>query len=160
MNNSTNEVSLSPPAGMSSGSEAKGAKGDSQAKSDGSDGTSSYSIDFWDTAGQEVFTALHPSYYYATSCCILCFDVTRKITYTHLTDWYNEYNSYCSRSSATSSSGNALPPCILVANKIDVDYHVSFCWHAQCVQHSAVCGVADSYCDVLWDCGVGYKKGV
>lgn len=78
----------------------------------------SFSIDYWDTAGQEVFTALHPSYYYGTSCCILCFDVTRKITYTHLTDWYNEYNSYCSKS-------GSLPPVILVANKIDVDYNVT-----------------------------------
>ncbi len=79
-------------------------------------------MNLWDTAGQEAFSALHPSYYYGTSCCILCFDVTRKITYTHLTDWYNEYNSYCSNSSA---GGSSLPPCILAANKIDVDYNVS-----------------------------------
>lgn len=82
----------------------------------------SYSIDYWDTAGQEVFTALHPSYYYATTACILCFDVTRKLTYTHLNDWYNEYNSYCSKSTGGETS---LPPCILVANKIDVDYNVT-----------------------------------
>ena len=39
-------------------------------------------------------------------------------------DRYNEYNSYCSRS-AGSGDSTVCPPCILVANKIDVDYNVS-----------------------------------
>lgn len=69
-------------------------------------------LDFWDTAGQESFNRMHPSYYYRAHCCILgkgiampatwrdtigtdslyvaVFDVTRKITYQHLTDWYSE----------------------------------------------------------------------
>lgn len=33
---------------------------------------------------------MHPSYYYRAHCCILVFDVTRKITYQHLADWYSE----------------------------------------------------------------------
>ena len=71
-------------------------------------------IDFWDTAGQETFSCMHPSYYYRAHCCIMTFDVTRKMTYQHLTDWYKELREYCEDI-----------PCILVANKIDVDYNVT-----------------------------------
>ena len=57
---------------------------------------------------------MHPSYYYRSHCCILVFDVTRKITYQHLSDWYKELREHCENI-----------PCVLVANKIDVDYNVS-----------------------------------
>lgn len=56
---------------------------------------------------------MHPSYYYQAHCCILVFDVTRKLTYQHLNDWYNELREYCPDI-----------PVILVANKIDIDYNV------------------------------------
>eukprot|EP00744_Colponema_vietnamica_P010563 GILI01014915.1.p1 GENE.GILI01014915.1~~GILI01014915.1.p1 ORF type:complete len:227 (+),score=43.34 GILI01014915.1:30-683(+) len=73
-----------------------------------------YHIDFWDTAGQEKFNSLHPSYYFDANACILCFDVTRKVTYKNLQTWYEEMRSHC-----------PYIPCILVANKIDVDYKVT-----------------------------------
>ena len=38
-------------------------------------------IDIWDTAGQEAFDTLHPSYYFKAHVCVLVFDATRKITY-------------------------------------------------------------------------------
>ena len=41
-------------------------------------------IDLWDTAGQDRFNSLHPSYYFRAHACILCFDITRKITYKNL----------------------------------------------------------------------------
>ncbi|KAK7241052.1 proteasome-interacting thioredoxin [Aureococcus anophagefferens] len=41
----------------------------------------------WDTAGQERFNKMHPAYYHRAHACILCFDVTRKATYQHLSDW-------------------------------------------------------------------------
>lgn len=74
----------------------------------------SLTVDFWDTAGQESFNRMHPSYYYRAHCCILVFDVTRKATYQHLADWYKELREYCDGI-----------PCVLVANKIDVDYNVT-----------------------------------
>lgn len=70
--------------------------------------------DFWDTAGQERFSSMHPSYYYRAHACVLVFDVTRKTTYKNLTDWYGELRQYCEGI-----------PCLLVANKIDVDYNVN-----------------------------------
>lgn len=78
------------------------------------DGGKTTVIDFWDTAGQEAFNKMHPSYYYRAHCCILVFDVTRKITYQHLSDWYKELREHCENI-----------PCVLVANKIDVDYNVT-----------------------------------
>jgi Rab-like protein 2 len=47
-------------------------------------------VDFWDTAGQEQFNSLHGSYYHGAHCCILVFDITRKITYKNLSVWYDE----------------------------------------------------------------------
>ena len=66
--------------------------------------------DIWDTAGQESFKKLHPSYYYGAHACIMVFDATRKVTYDNLTIWYNEMR-------------NHIPhvPCIVIANKIDLD---------------------------------------
>ena len=71
-------------------------------------------VDIWDTAGQECFERLHPSYFFGAHACILVFDVTRKITYMNLKKWYQEMRSFCPDI-----------PCILLANKIDVDLEVT-----------------------------------
>mmetsp|Transcript_27879 Transcript_27879/g.70485 ORF Transcript_27879/g.70485 Transcript_27879/m.70485 type:complete len:228 (-) Transcript_27879:308-991(-) len=70
-----------------------------------------FRIDFWDTAGQEQFSNLHPSYYYEAHCCILAFDVTRKITYKNLEKWYENLRHGVMRDI----------PIICIANKIDFD---------------------------------------
>ena len=57
---------------------------------------------------------MHPAYYHRAHACILCFDVTRKATYQHLGAWYDEMRDACENI-----------PCILVANKIDIDYQVT-----------------------------------
>jgi len=71
-------------------------------------------VDFWDTAGQERFASTHPSYYHRAHACILVFDVTRKVTYTNLSQWFKELQQY-----------RKGIPVIVVANKIDVDYKVT-----------------------------------
>nr|BAJ21350.1 Rab-family small GTPase RabX32 [Tetrahymena thermophila] len=73
-----------------------------------------YKIDIWDTAGQEQFQTLHASYYFQANCCILVFDITRKITYLNLKKWYTEMREHCPDI-----------PCILIANKIDADRNVT-----------------------------------
>jgi len=77
-------------------------------------GNEKVTIDFWDTAGQEHFKSMHPSYYHQAHACILVFDVTRKITYKNLTDWYKELREF-----------RPEIPCFCAANKIDVDYKVT-----------------------------------
>ena len=38
-------------------------------------------IDIWDTAGQEAYDNIHPTYYFEANSALLVFDTTRKITY-------------------------------------------------------------------------------
>eukprot|EP01112_Ceratiomyxa_fruticulosa_P001060 TRINITY_DN1102_c0_g4_i2.p1 TRINITY_DN1102_c0_g4~~TRINITY_DN1102_c0_g4_i2.p1 ORF type:complete len:191 (+),score=37.38 TRINITY_DN1102_c0_g4_i2:161-733(+) len=71
-------------------------------------------VDIWDTAGQERFNNMHPAYYSRAHACILVFDITRKITYKNLTEWYKELQE-----------NRKGIPTIVVANKIDVDYSVT-----------------------------------
>mmetsp|Transcript_43669 Transcript_43669/g.100774 ORF Transcript_43669/g.100774 Transcript_43669/m.100774 type:complete len:247 (+) Transcript_43669:60-800(+) len=73
-------------------------------------GDRTWTIDFWDTAGQEQFSNLHASYYFQAHACILAFDVTRKVTYKNLERWYKELRAHCPDI-----------PVICVANKVDVD---------------------------------------
>ena len=53
-----------------------------------------YPIDFWDTAGQETFNKMHPSYYDRADCCILVCDATRVLTYQNFKKWYSELSQY------------------------------------------------------------------
>lgn len=65
-------------------------------------------VELWDTAGQEVFKSMHPSYYHDAHCCILVFDATRKITYKNLPNWLNELKEF-----------HPNIPVLCAANKID-----------------------------------------
>jgi len=73
-----------------------------------------WTIDFWDTAGQEVYQKLHPSFYFGADSAILVFDVMRKQTYKNLETWYTELRDMC-----------PFIPVICVANKIDLDSTVT-----------------------------------
>jgi Rab-like protein 2 len=85
-----------------------------KAVNNGKDGNNSTAIvDFWDTAGREKFNSVHSAYYYQANACILVFDVTRKESYVNLENWYLDLRKYCPNI-----------PCIVVANKVDVDYMV------------------------------------
>jgi Rab-like protein 2 len=77
------------------------------------DGTN-VKTEIWDTAGQERFNVLHSSYYWNADVCLLVFDITRKQTYVNLKKWYSELRQHCESI-----------PCILVANKVDIDYSVT-----------------------------------
>ncbi|KAJ3354512.1 Rab-like protein 2A [Allomyces javanicus] len=66
-------------------------------------------IDFYDTAGQERFASMHASYYYGAHACLLCFDLTRKVTYKNLENWYRELRQYRPKI-----------PVLILANKVDV----------------------------------------
>ncbi|XP_035210280.1 rab-like protein 2A isoform X2 [Stegodyphus dumicola] len=71
-------------------------------------------VDIWDTAGQEKFNNLHPSYYHDAHACIMVFDSTRKPTYKSLTRWYTELREY-----------RPEIPCLCAANKIDANPSVT-----------------------------------
>ncbi|GLH12361.1 hypothetical protein R5R35_011704 [Gryllus longicercus] len=76
--------------------------------------TDSVVVDFWDTAGQEMFQSMHPSYYHQAHACIMVFDATRKITYKNLSNWYQELKQY-----------RPHIPVFCAANKIDANMDVT-----------------------------------
>uniref|UniRef100_M1D2E7 AtRab GTP-binding protein n=1 Tax=Solanum tuberosum TaxID=4113 RepID=M1D2E7_SOLTU len=70
-------------------------------------------LTIWDTAGQERFGALTSSYYRGAHGIILVYDVTRRETFTNLSEtWAKDIKSYSTN-----------PECIkmLVGNKVDRD---------------------------------------
>ena len=71
-------------------------------------------VDIWDTGGQERFNSMHPSYYHGSHACILVFDTERKLTYRNLGGWYREMREH-----------RPDIPCLVVANKIDIDMKVT-----------------------------------
>ncbi|XP_071690634.1 ras-related protein RABC2a-like [Rutidosis leptorrhynchoides] len=76
-------------------------------------GAKSVKLTIWDTAGQERFRTLTSSYYRGAQGIILVYDVTRRETFTNLSDiWAKEIDLYSTN-----------PDCIkmLVGNKVDKD---------------------------------------
>ena len=65
---------------------------------------------FQDTAGQERFRTLTPSYYRDAQGAILVYDVTNKQTFNKLETWLNELDTYSTKSNIVK---------MLVGNKID-----------------------------------------
>ncbi|XP_047308380.1 ras-related protein RABC2a-like [Impatiens glandulifera] len=68
-------------------------------------------LTIWDTAGQERFRTLTSSYYRATQGIVLVYDVTRRETFTNLSDvWAKEIELYSSNQDCVK---------MLVGNKVD-----------------------------------------
>ena len=67
------------------------------------------SAQIWDTAGQEKFGPLRENYYKKADMIILMFDVTSRITYKNIPNWYTNINKI-----------KPDIPCVLVGNKVDL----------------------------------------
>lgn len=63
----------------------------------------------WDTAGQEKFGGLRDGYYIQGQCGIIMFDVTSKITYKNVPNWFRDLERVCEGI-----------PIVLCGNKVDV----------------------------------------
>ncbi|XP_033748005.1 GTP-binding nuclear protein ran-1-like [Pecten maximus] len=66
-------------------------------------------FDVWDTAGQEKYGRLRDGYYIQGQCAIIMFDVTSRITYRNVPDWYRDLSRVCVN-----------VPMVLCGNKVDV----------------------------------------
>ncbi|KAK0703274.1 GTP-binding nuclear protein [Lasiosphaeria miniovina] len=66
-------------------------------------------FDVWDTAGQEKFGGLHDGYYINGQCGIVMFDVTSRITYKNVPNWYRDLIRVCNN-----------VPVVLCGNKVDM----------------------------------------
>lgn len=66
----------------------------------------------WDTAGQERYRSITSSYYRGAHGCLLVFDVTKRTSFEHCTEWLTELRN--------ASAGPAACKVILVGNKVDL----------------------------------------
>jgi GTP-binding nuclear protein Ran len=63
----------------------------------------------WDTAGQEKFGGLRDGYYIQGQCAIIMFDVTSRITYKNVPNWYRDLTRVCENI-----------PIVLCGNKVEI----------------------------------------
>lgn len=68
-------------------------------------------LQIWDTAGQESFRSITRSYYRGAAGALLVYDITRRDTFTHLSNWLQDARE----------NGNSDMVITLVANKTDLD---------------------------------------
>jgi small GTP-binding protein len=72
----------------------------------------SIKLQMWDTAGQESFRSITRSYYRGAAGALLVYDITRRETFNHLTDWLAEARQH--------SNSNMI--IMLIGNKSDLDH--------------------------------------
>ncbi|GAA94843.1 uncharacterized protein L969DRAFT_90775 [Mixia osmundae IAM 14324] len=81
-------------------------------------------LQIWDTAGQERFRSVTRNYYRGSAGCLLCYDITRRSTFTNLAIWLADARALASPELVT----------VLVGNKLDreeereVDYLEASRW--------------------------------
>ncbi|KAI0025259.1 GTP-binding protein-like protein RAB2 [Xylariomycetidae sp. FL0641] len=66
-------------------------------------------LSLWDTAGQETYKSVTRSYFRGASGALLVFDITRRNTFTHATDWLNDLRAIAEPDIVV----------VLVGNKLD-----------------------------------------
>ena len=76
----------------------------------------------WDCAGQERFGGLRSGYFIKGQCAIIMFDVTARITYKHVPNWYRDLCSVCGTWETIDGVRTlvGMIPTVLVGNKVDV----------------------------------------
>jgi len=68
-------------------------------------------LQIWDTAGQEKFRSITRSYYRGTTGALLVYDITRRETFEHLSEWLEDCRKY--------SNPNIV--IMLIGNKCDLE---------------------------------------
>jgi len=63
-------------------------------------------LQIWDTAGQEKFRSITRSYYRGTTGALLVYDITRRETFEHLTEWLEDCRKYSNPNIAIMLIGN------------------------------------------------------
>ncbi|KAI1817561.1 GTP-binding protein-like protein RAB2 [Poronia punctata] len=94
----TDPASIPKPA---SGNNSKHAPADEEQKH--------MKLSLWDTAGQEQYKSVTRSYFRGASGALLVFDITRRATFVHATDWLNDLRAIAEPDIVV----------ILVGNKLD-----------------------------------------
>ena len=72
----------------------------------------SIKLQIWDTAGQETFRSITRSYYRNTAGALLVYDITRRETFMHISQWLQDAKTH----------GSSDMTVILVGNKCDLEH--------------------------------------
>ncbi len=72
-------------------------------------------LQIWDTAGQEKFSAIGNAFYRGADCCALAFDITDEKSFEDLPKWMNQFIE-----NAVPADPN-LFPFMLIGNKVDIE---------------------------------------
>ena len=99
-------------------------------------------FDIWDCAGQEKFGGLRESYYIGADRAILTFDVTSRITYKNIPNWYKDVCRICKN-----------VPVVLVGNKVE-----SNCRKVETKDIVFHKGKYMQYCELSAKSGYQYEK--
>ena len=73
-------------------------------------------VKIWDTAGQEKFRKLVPSYFKQADGIIFAYDLTVKESFTNIPDWIQQ----AQQSGKHTNDGGGNIPMVLVGNKLDL----------------------------------------
>lgn len=72
-------------------------------------------LSLWDTAGQETYKSVTRSYFRGASGALLVFDITKRSTFEHVTDWLNDLRQIADEGIVV----------VLVGNKLDLADHTA-----------------------------------
>ena len=72
-----------------------------------------YYVSIWDTAGQEAFKSMLPSYVKGSNAVVYIFDLSRKESFESVKSWHSFFLEHISE--------NAECPCLLLGNKCDIN---------------------------------------
>ena len=75
-------------------------------------------LQIWDTAGQERFRSLGPTFYRGSDCCVLVYDVTKKVSFDGVSKWRDEFIHQLELTDPSNF------PFLLLGNKSDLENHV------------------------------------
>eukprot|EP01084_Bolivina_argentea_P235033 395621_1 len=74
--------------------------------------TKTIKLQIWDTAGQETFRSITRSYYRNTAGALLVYDITRRETFMHVSQWLTDAKTH----------GSSDMTVMLVGNKCDLEH--------------------------------------
>ena len=85
-------------------------------------------LSLWDTAGQETYKSVTRSYFRGASGALLVYDITRRPTFTHVTDWLADLRAIAEPDIVVVLVGNKLDLVGEDASKRQVDREEAEAW--------------------------------
>ena len=82
-------------------------------------GSTSVTLQLWDTAGQEQFNSIGFAFYRGSNCCVLVYDISNRESFDKLGSWKQNFIDHANPEDSYSF------PFVVVGNKNDLERVVS-----------------------------------